>query len=118
MSLAPRCAGDGTFRLAARYWTGGVRFVIGDEEEVAVCVAGGDVVLPPHEAPAPTISLSGPRDVWEKILSPVPPPFFNDVVPALEHGLRLQCSPEEFWQYYPAVQRAVDLLRVERTASA
>jgi hypothetical protein len=86
--------------------------------EAVVIVVDGDVVLDPDARVTPTISFSGPDEVWAKLLARVPHPLFNDVVPALERGLRLRASPEEFWQYYPAVQRAVDLLRDMKAGSA
>ncbi len=118
MSLARRCAEDTMFLLAARHWTGGLRFGIGAAEEV-VAVRDGRVVLPEGgdgdgSLPEPTITFSGPEDVWARLLAEVPPPMFNDLLPALGRGLTMRSDPEELWQYYPAAQRAVELLRRAR----
>ncbi|MEA3218848.1 MAG: hypothetical protein QOJ19_5004 [Acidimicrobiia bacterium] len=110
--LAGRCAADGEFGRAARYWTGGLRLEIG-EAVLTIRLQDGVVSVgdPAATDRSGVITLAGPRDLWQKLLAPMPPRFFNDVSPALAHGLRRSSDPLLWWQYTPAVQRAVELLR-------
>src|SRR3954469_19848960 len=94
--------------MAARYWTGSVRFDLGDE---VITLVFDDGRLVSGEGGDPQITLTAPVDLWREILKPVPPPFCNDIVPAQGLGLQIGGDPEVFWQYYPAVRRMVDLLR-------
>lgn len=122
--LAGRCAADGEFLLAARYWTGSLCFVLGNEV-VALSIddgrpTAGDATTEPvsnGSVGAGTIVVRGATEVWDQVLAQVPPPFFNDIMPAQAFGLRQQSEPETFWQYFPAVRRAVDLLRLDRNGS-
>jgi hypothetical protein len=112
IELAERWNADGEFRLMARYWDGS--FSLDATGETLTFVVEGGVIRPAGEggwaAYAP-IELRAPADVWAKILAPVPPPFFNDIMPARAFGLKVDGPEETFWQYYPAVRRAVELLR-------
>ena len=96
--------------MAARYWTGRVRFDLGDEV-ITVAYDDGRMVPMVPESTGPEITLSAPAALWDEILQPVPPPMRNDIVPAQAFGLQIGGDPETFWQYYPAVRRMVDLLR-------
>lgn len=112
--LIHRAAVDGEFRLSARYWSGSVAIDIG-EETLAFLLDDGriDVAHLGAASGSGHIGLAASREVWEKILAPVPPPFFNDIMPARGFGLALTGEDETVWQYYPAVRRLVDLLREE-----
>lgn len=110
--LAHRLAADGEFGLASRYWTGRLCFDLGGEVIVVALIEGAAAVgLADGPAARGDLRISAAREVWDKILQPVPPPYFHDIVPAQGFGLRVEGEPETFWQYYPAVRRAVDVLR-------
>jgi hypothetical protein len=109
--LAARCAEDGEFRLASRFWDGGVSVDFGDGR-VDLALGGGGISAGVAADPR-SIRLAGPAETWKKVLSPLPPPFFNDIMPARAFGLTVEGDEETFWQYYPAVRRLVDLLREE-----
>jgi len=104
-------AADGEFALAARHWTGGLRLVCDGVTIGATLVDGSPVARIPAAHDPGVIELSAPADVWARMLEPVPPRFFNDVSAALTHGLRRRAEPLLWWQYVPAVQRAIELLR-------
>lgn len=115
--LAARCTTDGEFRLAARYWTGSLRFDLG-ETVACLLLTNGEVraaEAPSAAVPAGAghVGVRAPADVWARILAPIPPPLFNDILPAQAFGLVREGDAETFWQYFPAVRRAVDLLREE-----
>ena len=108
--LAEWCAADGEFRLASRYWTGGLRLVIGDDL-VAVILTEGVVSAGDPGLGDGVVTLTGGPRLWDELLAAVPRPFFNDIAPAQALGL-VRSGPElVYWQYAPAIQRAVELLR-------
>ena len=112
-SLAQRFATDAELALAARHWTGGLRFVIGDTA-VGFTTKDGEIT---REVPVPgdgVITITGPVETWEPLMAAKPAPFAQiSVMTSLgEAGLQ-RSSPEEmvWWQYLPAVERASELLR-------
>src|SRR5690242_8974710 len=108
--FAARCAADGEFRLAARHWDGGLRLIIGDEPLAMTLIGGEPKAGDPGDGPA-VITLAGPAELWEQMLLATPPRFTNDVSPARALGLEVRTDGLLWWQYTPAVQRAVELLR-------
>ena len=109
--LAERCQADGEFRLAARHWSGGLRFDFG-ESVASIIVDDGDVSPgDPPEGPG-VITLRAPAETWSQMLAANPPRFANDIAPARSLGLRRDGDELLYWQYAPAIQRAVELLRV------
>lgn len=109
---AQRCAADGEFALAARHWHGGLRLRIGDRT-LALTVRNGVATagLPP--AAGGVLTYQGPEAIWQRLLAPVPPRFYNDLMAAMtmDADLKRQGDPVVHAQYYAAVMRAVELLR-------
>jgi pimeloyl-ACP methyl ester carboxylesterase len=108
--LAARCHDDPEFRLAARYWTGGFSFAV-DQDTTSVRVVDGRPEAGPLRDEHGAIALAGGRAIWDAMLSAQPPRFFNDIGFATALGLERTGDDVTFWQYYPAVMRAVELLR-------
>lgn len=108
--LAGRCRADGEFMMAARFWTGGLRLDDG-ATTVGVTVTDGRVSAgaPPPEAPG-VITLRADPGTWAAMAEEVPQPFLHDATTALRQGLVRQGDELTWWQYAPAVQRAVELL--------
>ncbi|MEZ5549667.1 MAG: alpha/beta hydrolase [Pseudomonadales bacterium] len=104
------CAGDGEFRLAARHWTGGFRLNIGAEKLTLVFRDGQPVA---DEGGCELIEYSGEEAVWERVLAATPERFHNDLMAnvSVGGGITRSGSPVVHGQYYPAVMRAVELLR-------
>ena len=67
-------------------------------------------LVPLDDGPG-VIGLAGERAIWDAMLSAEPPRFFNDIGFATALGLERTGDDLTFWQYYPAVMRAVELLR-------
>lgn len=109
---ARRCAADGEFLIAARYWRGGIRLRVDDDLLLTLSVAAGEVDgSDPRDDGV--LEFEGTRDAWGKLLLATPPPMYTDVVAALvrgsdigRHGPRLLHA-----QYYGAAMRAIELLR-------
>lgn len=106
-----RCRSDGEFMLAARHWNGELQLAIGDAELSLVMADGTPGAA--NSAGSDTIKFSGAHSVWESVLASVPSRFNNDLMSNLTHGqgLARECDPVTFAQYFPAVARAVELLR-------
>ena len=111
--IAALCQADGEFRLAARYWVAALTVDLGDGALSFASRAGEILPLTVSGAAAADITIRAPRDVWDRILAPIPPPGFNDIMPARAFGLVVEGDEEMFCQYYPAIRRLVDLLRGE-----
>jgi pimeloyl-ACP methyl ester carboxylesterase len=116
--LAAACAADGEFGLAARFWTGGLRFVIG-ERILAVTVTDGAVKAgDPGDGAPGVIQLSTDEAAWAGLTAAIPARFNNDIASLLGRGMRLQCDPVLYAQYYGAAMRAVELMRPTAAADA
>lgn len=111
-TLIEACRRDGEFRLAARHWTGSLRL----EAPGGVCSIGLDdgqvgAARPPLDA-AGRIVLKASDATWAKLLSAKPPRFYNDLSALLAlKEMTLEADPVCYAQYYPAVMRAIELLR-------
>jgi hypothetical protein len=112
--LTPALANeDAEFALAARMWDGDVLFASG-EDAVRMTVRGGRVteVVGSAASAAAAIRIIATADAWEKLLQPVPPPFYQDLFGAASrHGVLLLGEPEDVFPYYPALRRLIELLR-------
>lgn len=108
--LASACADDPEFQIAARYWHGGLRLRMGDHT-LAIRLEDGKPLAGDPGDGVGVITLAGDPSLWTSMLSAVPPRFMNDISPAM--GLGLEQSGDElvFAQYYPAIMRAIELLR-------
>jgi pimeloyl-ACP methyl ester carboxylesterase len=110
-TLATACASDGEFRLAARHWTGGLRLA-GPGSTAAIRLENGRVTageVSPGEAGV--VSLAASDEVWAKLLSAKPPRFYNDIASLIPREMALEADPVRYAQYYPAIMRAIELLR-------
>jgi pimeloyl-ACP methyl ester carboxylesterase len=115
--LVARCRADGELKLSARYWTGGLRLVVGSDV-IGLTIADGSVSEgDPGQGPG-VITISGAPETWEMLFRTVPPPYFNDISVATNAGLQRTADDLLWWQYVPAVQRIIELLREPGTAAS
>jgi len=110
--IAERCADDGEFRLAARYWDGSLSIELG-ATPLGFRMAAGAISPGTGDA---DVTITAPDNVWQQILAAVPPPGLNDIMPARAFGLQLAGNFEMLFQYYPAIRRMVDIMREEANA--
>jgi pimeloyl-ACP methyl ester carboxylesterase len=109
--LAALCAADGEFMLTARYWTGGFRFVIG-QHEAGVLMHAGKPAAGIFDGDTGGITLTAAEEDWGLLLSANPPRFFNDIFNlVLARRMQIKADQVLYAQYYPALMRAVELLR-------
>ena len=106
---------DPEFALAARYWNGSFRLGLGAEEAYIFRVRDGRIVDVNRH---PTVfddwdfEIAGPAEGWRQMLSPTPPPFYQDVASAVfRHGFTLGGDVATFFAYHAALRRLIDVLR-------
>jgi pimeloyl-ACP methyl ester carboxylesterase len=118
--LGGLCLTDGEFQLAARYWRGGLRLESGADVAAVTLADGAVSAVDPGPDAAGVITLSATEAVWIELLAAKPPRFSNDIVNLIGAGrMTRQGDGLLFAQYYPAVMRAVELLRpIDPRASA
>ncbi len=111
---------DPEFRLMSRFWTTRLLVRVG-EQPYLLAIRDGEVeeiaseltIFDPWE-----IEVTGPEDGWEKLLRKEPPPFYQDLFPAiLHHGFTMGGYLEGLFAYYPAVRRMIDVMRDQRASA-
>jgi len=114
---ADSLSGDGEFMWLATGWTGGLRVTVDDGPAFGFSVADGQPSgATPQASDDGVISMSAPGDAWAGLTAQLPPPLLTDVHAATYCGLRTTPADILWWQYAPAIQRAVELLRPPRTS--
>jgi len=108
--LAERCAADPEFRSAARYWNGGFSFAVAGAETAVRVVDGQADAGPVGDGPG-VVTFTADGELWDAMLSPLPPRFTNDIAFAAYLGGQLGGDELAYWQYYPAIARAIELMR-------
>ncbi|HET7717432.1 MAG TPA: hypothetical protein VFK86_17560 [Bauldia sp.] len=106
---------DPEFRVFARYWTGTLRFDIG-EDIYLIRLEDGDVSAVDSQAPANVgpgdVVITAPVDDWAQFLQPTPRPWYHEFYPAsAHHGFRLGGDPDTLWPYYYAIRRSGEIMR-------
>ena len=106
--------GDRELARCTRFWTGALHLGVGTQRFALRFEAGRFAAAGPSE------SAPGPRDLeivaaaaeWEKLLAPVPAPFYQDAFGAsLHHPVSLGGDPDTLFAYYPALRRVIEILR-------
>jgi hypothetical protein len=113
-ALRDRIAADPELALAARFWSGALHLSIGGarialrfEPDAAIRIERDGAPAGPRD-----VEISAPDVEWEKLLAPVPAPFYQDVFgAALHHPVSLGGDFETLYAYYPAIRRVIELLR-------
>ena len=108
---AGRCRDDGEFQQAARHWNGGLTLKLGSQT-LGITLRDGQVSAGEAQGEG-VVCYSGEASVWEDMLSAEPSRFHNDLMANIASGGGLTRETEAVVhaQYYPAIMRAVELLR-------
>ena len=114
--LARRVNQDGEFRLASRFWNATLRLDLGPESQQLCFQEGQLQEIRGCEADADCeVHISAPLEDWERLLEPIPRPFYQDLFAAqLHHGFQMNAEPVDYAAYYPALRRLVEILRETR----
>ena len=109
-TVAEALAEDGEFCLVSKGWTGGLQLKIGDDQVIDIALNDGK----PKEGPAAGgdwVTISGPAEIWQALFQTVPARLTNDIAVAMLAGLQLETDELFYTQYYPAVARAIEVIR-------
>ena len=110
--LAELCTADGEFALAARHWTGGLRLESPGGAIGVTLRDGTPAAGAPEAGRRGVIALVAADAVWAELLAATPKRFHNDVFLLIALGqMQSNAEPLLYAQYYPAVMRAIELLR-------
>lgn len=104
---------DGEFRLHSRFWNSTLRLDMGSQS-TRINVHNGEIaeIEPWLGALAGNLHIRAPDEDWQRLLEPVPEPFYQDVYPAsVHHGFEIHGDTTHFCAYYPALRRLVELMR-------
>lgn len=112
-TLAARLEADGEFGVAARLWNATLRLDVGGDSHAIRLVDGHVAGVEPCEAGRTCdVFISAPAEVWDRMLQPVPQPFYQDFFMAqLHHGLVMNPEVLDYAAYYPALRRLLEVLR-------
>ena len=114
--LARRVNEDGEFRVASRFWDSTLRLDVGSESQRLWFQDGQLREIGSCDSDLPCdVHISAPLEDWERLLEPVPRPFYQDLFAAqLHHGFQMNADPVDYAAYYPALRRLVEILREAR----
>jgi hypothetical protein len=115
--LSDTFGGDRELARCARFWTGALHLGVGPQRWRLRFENGR------FAAAEATDAKPGPRDMaleaaaseWEKLLAPLPPPFYQDPFGAsLHHSVSLGGDAETLFAHYGALRRVIEILRGAR----
>lgn len=109
--LADACNRDGVFHMAARHWNGSLHLEL--REGLVLDLVNGHARAASGVPSGETVTLSAPADVWDKLLSAVPPAQCSDLGSARYQGLKVTGNDEMFAQHFAAIARVIELLRID-----
>jgi hypothetical protein len=115
--LAETFGADRELARSARFFTGAMHFGVGAqrfrlrfENGRFAGAESGDAQPGPHD-----MVLEAAPAEWEKLLAPLPPPFYQDPYGAsLHHPVSLGGDPDTLFAYYGALRRVLEILREAR----
>jgi len=107
---------DPEFAIAARYWYTTLKLTMGENKYMVFVangrIAGIDAAPALMEDWDYDFCISAPLEEWEKLLQPVPPPFYQALLPAvLLHGFDFGGDFQTFCSYYRAFSRLIEIMR-------
>jgi hypothetical protein len=115
--LSARFEADRELARCARFWTGAIHLGVGPQHYSLRFEAGRFAAAEAARAqPGPRdMEITAAPEEWEKLLAPVPPPFYQDAFgAALHHPVSLGGDPETLFAYYGALRRVIEILREAR----
>ena len=112
-ALAQRLDSDGEFRLTSRQWTATVRLDVGTQSYAIRLEDGRIRTVTACAGGSPCdVFVSAPPTTWERLLEPVPRPFYQDLLAAvMHHGVMMNADLLDIAAYYPALRRLLEILR-------
>ena len=108
--LLAKCKADQEFLLKCKAWNGGFKFTIDGNEAISIKVENGQPIEGSPQEDG-LLSFSGPAQLWGALFMSIPPRMINDIAVAMVIGIEMQGDETLFCQYYPAIMRAIELMR-------
>ena len=107
-----RCEADGEFLLAARHWSGSFKINAGTETR-RLTLVNGELIDTTTTDLSTELAYTAEKEVWRRLLMPVPERFYSDPMfnMSLNKGLTRSGDPILHAQFYPAIARAIELLK-------
>ena len=116
-TLAERANADGEFALHARFWNATVKLGVGDAN-YRLDIRDGAIkgCMPWSGTIAGDLAIEATESEWDKLLEPMPRPFYQDLYAAtIHHGFSVVGDTKNYCAYYPALRRLIELLRESRS---
>ena len=108
--LVEKLNADGEFKMMAKDWSGGFVFHIGETQKISASIVNG-VAVDADPQRGDIFTIAGPEQLWQALFMPTPPRFANDLAVLMHAGLQTSGDEVAFTQYYPAIMRAVEVIR-------
>ncbi len=106
---------DGEFRLAARLWSGSVRFDLGHHALILKMEDGRIESLDQIDGSkiaSADVTISAPDSDWAEMLKREPKPFFQDLMAAVSReNFKIDGDLVGFYPYYRATCRLIEIMR-------
>jgi len=112
-ALPARANADGEFALNARFWNATVKLRVGPAS-YRLDIRDGKLngCGPWLGAIAGDLAIEADESEWNKLLEPMPKPFYQDLYAAtIYHGFSVSGDTLNYCAYYPALRRLVELMR-------
>ena len=112
-ALPARANADGEFALNARFWNATVKLRVGPAS-YRLDIRDGKLngCGPWLGAIAGDLAIEADESEWNKLLEPMPKPFYQDLYAAtIHHGFSVSGDTLNYCAYYPALRRLVELMR-------
>ena len=113
-TIRDRLNQDPEFLLAARFWYCDIRFFI-DKDPYFMRIENGRVDRFQHGTQGGdpyAINIGGPEEVWNKMMSRLPQPFYHDWFAAsIHHDFTFGGNLESAFAYYYAIRRINAVMR-------
>jgi len=112
-ALPARANADGEFALNARFWNATVKLRVGPTS-YRLDIRDGKLngCGPWLGAIAGDLAIEADESEWNKLLEPMPKPFYQDLYAAtIHHGFSVSGDTLNYCAYYPALRRLVELMR-------
>ena len=108
--LALELGADCEFLQMSKGWTGGFVLNVGSAAPITVSIKDGAIS---NDMPTrgDIFTFTGPPELWQALFMPTPPRFANDLAPLLGGGIQMSGDEVAFTQYYPAIVRAIEVIR-------
>lgn len=111
--------GDSEFRLASRDWDAVLLLEVGSRACTLRLDGGAVTSCTEDGANDWTVRIAAPETEWERLLAPVPRPFYQHLAAAASrHNVTVEGDWQTRLAYDQALQRLIALLRAARVEPA